>query len=192
MSDQHDTINTTYSQLSGAVSDDLSQTEKLGATEYSLSKTSDAVPVRQLPERTDAEQAGLDVGVLSRAARDCFQSVMDEHSRGNVEAADAALSEAKDRIIELWPLAAFRAPPFRSLLGAVDAALRYHTVSEFNDTQLRCLMDAFRDLPRNGLLQDDVSKHMRAFAEHAVDVTGPLRGRPRSAVQITLSSADAG
>jgi hypothetical protein len=124
------------------------------------------------------EQIRLDAGVRARAARDAFQQVLEHRTRGDMEGADAALSEAKDRTIEMWNYTSVRSDAFRSLLGAIDAALGYRTIADFGDAQLNCLFAAYVDLPRSSLEQANVSAHLDAFAEIGIDIMAPLTERP--------------
>ena len=141
----------------------------------SISFTPDLTPV--LPKKeagigvTPASEVREQCGARARAARDSFREACESEEE---DQADACFAETVASLKELWPLAVYRAQPFKDLLGALDAALRYRSLGEFEPHQRDALRTALSDLPKWHLADSEVESHLRRFAEHGIDITGPV------------------
>ncbi|HJT76146.1 MAG TPA: hypothetical protein VJ739_03000 [Gemmataceae bacterium] len=124
---------------------------------------------------------------LARRARDAFK---DACSAGMPDEVEASFASAKGLIQELWEFAYLRDRPFRDLLGLLDAALKRAELSELSDCQRDVLRQAFADLPRWMLDEGTVEGHVDRFAEHGVDIIGPLRIATGKKVRVTFEVVD--
>ncbi|MBM4070492.1 MAG: hypothetical protein FJ271_16280 [Planctomycetes bacterium] len=109
---------------------------------------------------------------LACRARDAFK---DACSSISIDEAEASLASTKGHIEELWEYAYLRDRPFRDLLALLDAALKRAALPDLNTAQRDVLRQAFADLPRWMLEDATVDDHIDRFAEHDVDIIGPLR-----------------
>ncbi len=110
--------------------------------------------------------------VLAQTARDAFREAC---TATNPDQADACLAAAKDALERLWAYAPLRARPFRDLLGLLEAALKRTELSQLTTTQRDVLRQAFSALPRWILDDETVEDFIDKFADHEIDITGPLR-----------------
>lgn len=120
---------------------------------------------------------------LGRRARDAFK---DACSLETPDEAESSFSSAKSLIEDLWEYAYLRDRPFRDLLALLDAALKRAELIELSETQRDVLRQAFSDLPRWMLEDTTVEGHIDRFAEHAVDIMGPLRVTKGKRVRVTF------
>ncbi len=120
---------------------------------------------------------------LACRARDAFN---DACSTESPDESEASFASVKSLIEELWEYAYVRDRPFRDLLALLDAALKRAELMEFSETQRDVLSQAFADLPRWMLDDTAVEGHIDRFAEHDVDITGPLRAITGKRVRVTL------
>jgi hypothetical protein len=88
---------------------------------------------------------------------------------------DADYATMKKTILALWDQVKSLEIPFRDLLGLLDAATKYHELSDFDTRQQEAIGNAFRDLSRGSLDFAIVDRHIERFADLGIDIIGPLR-----------------
>jgi hypothetical protein len=120
---------------------------------------------------------------IARRARDAFRESCEADEEDQAETSFLA---AKHKLQELWEYAAVRDRPFRDLLGLLDAATRYADLPNFTPAQRDILRQAFADLPRLYLGDDLVKEHIHHFAEHGVDILGPIRPTLPKRIEVTF------
>lgn len=120
---------------------------------------------------------------LARRARDAFKEAC---SSETPDEAEASFASAKSVVEELWEYAYLRDRPFRDLLALLDAALKRAELTELSETKRDVLGQAFSALPRWMLDDTTVEGHIDRFAEHDVDIIGPLRATTGKRVRVTF------
>jgi hypothetical protein len=120
---------------------------------------------------------------LARRARDAFRDACDEIDQDTSEGNYAAM---RSTIEELWRFAKYRDMAFRDLLAMLDAATKHKDLEAFDPTQRDVLRSTFQDLPRWIIEYDVVQTAIQKFAEHGIDITGPIRQRTAKGYRITI------
>jgi hypothetical protein len=123
-------------------------------------------------------------------ARRAWMSFRDACEANDSDVRDASYHAARSALDELWSYAKHRDRPFRDLLGMLTAATKRTDIEVFDNTQRDVLRGAFADLSRWLLDYDAVLRHIESFAEHGVDITGPLRSQPTRRLKITIEEAE--
>jgi hypothetical protein len=120
---------------------------------------------------------------MARRANEAFRDACEAQDGDEAEPNFLA---AKKLTENLWEYAYLRDRPFRDLLALVDAALKRTDLLQLSQVQRDSIRQAFADLPRWLLDEDTVEKHIELFAEHDVDITGPLRSTNGRKVRVTF------
>src|SRR5262249_42073445 len=115
--------------------------------------------------------------------RDAFQEAC---AAITPDEAEAAFASTKRLVEELWEYAYLRDRPFRDLLALVDAALKRADLAGFQEEQRKVVRQAFSDLPRWMLDEAAVEGHVLRFADHDIDITGPLRTTPGKRLRVKI------
>jgi hypothetical protein len=95
-------------------------------------------------------------------------------------------ASVKSLFEELWGYAYLRDRPFRDLLALLETGVKYAEWTGLNDAQRDVLRQAFSDLARWMLDDETVDGHRDRFADHDLDVTGPLRPRPGQKLRVRV------
>ncbi len=120
------------------------------------------------------DDSKLGASVAARAAREAFNSACDSP---DPDYAENQYYACRDALEGLWQYAAIRTEAFRDLLGMVEVAIRTSSLTALDTVQRDVLQSALINLNRIFVSRSDVDGHLRAFAEHGIDITGPITGR---------------
>jgi hypothetical protein len=122
---------------------------------------------------------------LAREAKDAFKEACGA-GENDQDQADACYATTLRALEGLWNFAHLRDQPFRDLLAALEAALKYRSIRDFNSDQRNVLCIAFGDLPRWHLDDSQVEEHLSRFVEQDVEVTTPLSFQTGKRLKITI------
>lgn len=137
--------------------------------------------IRELEQPTD--EIRDECVAMARQTRDAFRDACDG---GTGLDAELSFATTKRLIEDLWGYAYLRDRPFRDLLALLDAALKRVDFTTLHKTQRDVLRQAFSDLPRWLLDESTVQGHIERFAEHDIDVVGPLRSATGRKLRISI------
>ena len=118
-----------------------------------------------------------------RSARDSFIDACEASGLENSELNFMACCAVIER---LWAFAKYRDVPFRDLLGILTAALKGRELSDFDSTQKDVLRSAFSLLPIWFLEYEAVEDMIGKFADHDIDITGPISQKPPKRFRIIV------
>jgi hypothetical protein len=104
--------------------------------------------------------------------------------------AEQSLDVAKTTLDELWKFAKYRDRAFQDLLAIIEPALKRREISDFNSTQRDILRTAFTYLPQWMIDYDVVEELTEKFAEHDIDITGPITTLQNKRFKITIEEID--
>jgi len=121
----------------------------------------------------DIQDASLAILAQAREARQRFSNACDALTPDKAETHYYA---ARDALEALWKYASLRIEAFGELLGLVEAAVRGNTLCDLNATQRAVVDQALIHLSRPYVDQIEVDSLNKKFAEHHIDICGPLRG----------------
>jgi hypothetical protein len=120
---------------------------------------------------SDAAQVRATSQRLARRACNAFR---DACEAADEDSAEASYLLSRSTLDELWGCAKHRDVPFRDLLAMLTAALKHRELSNFDDGQKNVLRTAFSHLPTWLLEFDVVDDLIDRFADHDIDITGPI------------------
>jgi len=124
-----------------------------------------------------------DCVAMARRASEAFADACEAETE---DEAEASFLVAKRFVENLWEYAYLRDQPFRDLLALVDAALKRAELPQLSQAQRDSVREALSDIHRWLLDEDTVEEHIERFAEHDVDITGPLRSTTGRKVRVTF------
>jgi hypothetical protein len=163
---------------------------KVGVIEQSPESDTQDVPVYRQTSSL-ASEGSEDVRdrmqAIARKARDGFR---DACSTIDGDTAELNYIACRDALGALWEHAHLRDVPFRDLLAALSAAVNHTEFADFDESQRDVLRTAFTDLPRWLIEQAIVIEHLERFADHGVDILGPIRSQPKIAYRVVIEEID--
>ena len=158
--------------------------EPIGARVYEPLVAREPEPARDRTGDDDPRTLSQD---LARRARDAFRDACESLDKDSSEASYVAMRSTID---DLWRFARYRDMAFRDLLAIVDAATKHKDLDAFDPTQRDVLRSTFQELPRWIIEYDVVQTAIHKFADHGIDITGPIRQRTAKGYRITIEEID--
>jgi hypothetical protein len=125
----------------------------------------------KVDDQSDAQTPGDD---SQRIARTAWLTFRDAINATDDDSREASYLAVRSYIDELWKYAKARDIPFRDLLGMLTAATKYAEFDSFGATQLVILYEALGTLAGWMIEEDAVMKYIERFAEHDIDISGPI------------------
>ena len=110
--------------------------------------------------------------------------------RADQEGAEASYLAMRLAIEELWRFAKYRDMAFRDLLAILDAATKHTDLGAFGPTQRNVLRSVFQDLPTWLIEYEVVESAIQKFAEHNIDISGPIRSTTPRRFRVTIEEID--
>jgi hypothetical protein len=167
------------------------------------SRVGEGIPVKESkPSVAKREEnvTGLNVTGLMDAERlrDASQSIARNAWLAFRDACESSYEDEREAnylvvrslLDDLWGFAKHRDAPFRDMLAMLTAATKYTSLDSFDETQRDALRTAFVDLARWPLNDSTVLSHIETFAEHGIDITGPIRNAETKKFRVIVEEVD--